>query len=438
VGGGAGGEAGARRLAADLRATGPVDALVVLSNMGAPRSHGPLLIDWSNDATRGSLGLRRTAANALRNEVGEDGGPAGSAPAQLARLAFPVGLGAQGVLTEDGDTAIRISASGELAPSRGERQVADVDPERYEEFGRAALRLLFTLDEQPRPPDHGPRSYVSLAGRVAPGWALSLLAITLIFPVLIASIDALARARRRGAPVLPWLGWVAAGIVPFAIGLALAELLVLVGIARDAPAAPLDPSAAEVDGSAVGVVAAVALAIVLAWIVLRTSLLRRGRRGSDPKEPGAGVATTLVLCGLALVAWAINPFTGLALVLPLHLWMLAVLTGVRGRTRIWMTLAGLLPAAGIALTYAQHLRMGPLDGCWYLFLLVTGHQVGLVTALLGCVALGVLGCVATIALAHARGGDAAQPHVPGSGGRPRVDKRSVTGPAGSPLERVRR
>jgi hypothetical protein len=92
----------------------------------------------------------------------------------------------------------------------------------------------------------------------------------------------------------------------------------------------------------------------------------------------------------------------------------------------------------IVVTYAEHLRMGPLQGCWYLFLLVTGHQVGLISALLGCVALGVFGSVAAIALAHARVGDPAEPHVPGSGGRPRVDRRSVSGPAGPPLERVRR
>ena len=34
-----------------------------------------------------------------------------------------------------------------------------------------------------------------------PGWAPSLLAIALILPVLVASIDAFARARRRDEPV---------------------------------------------------------------------------------------------------------------------------------------------------------------------------------------------------------------------------------------------
>jgi hypothetical protein len=438
VGGATRGDAGARRLAERIAGPAPVDAVVVLSNLGAPRSRGPLLVDWSNDATRGSLGLRRTAANALRNEVGEDGGGPGSPPAQLSRLAFPVGDGAQGVLIEKGLDAIRVSASGELGPPAARRDLADLDVERYEEFGRAALRLLFTLDEGARPPEHGPRSYVTLAGRAAPGWSLALLALTLILPVLVASVDALARARRRGEPVLPWFGWVAAGIVPFAAGLAMAELLVLVGLADDAPPTPPDPGSAELDGEAAGVLAGVALTIAVAWILLRTPLLRRGQPGPDSASPGAGVAVTLVLCALTLAAWAINPFTGLAFVLPLHLWMLATLSEARARTRLVLTLVGLLPAAVIVATYALHLRMGPLDGAWYLFLLVTGHHVGLASALLGCVALGVLASVVAIVLAHGRRRGPEAPHVPGSGGRPAVDRRSVSGPAGPPLERVRR
>jgi hypothetical protein len=438
VGGATLGDAGARRLAGRLGRDGPVDAVLVLSNLGAPRSRGPLLVDWSNDSTRGSLGLRRTASNALRNEVGEDGGAAGSPPAQLARLAFPVGLGAQGVLLEEGVTAIRISASGELAPPRSQRDLADIDEERYEEFGRAALRLVFTLDEQSRRAEHGPRSHITFAGRVAPGWALSLLALALILPVLLTAIDALARARRRGEPVLPWFAWVAAGIVPFVAGLAMAEFLVVVGLADDAPPAPVDPSAIELDGAAIGALSAAAIAIALGWILTRTSLLRRGRPRPDAADGGAGVATTLAMCALTLVAWAINPFVGLVLVLPLHLWMLAVLTDVSRRARLGMILGGLLPAAMVILVYALRLDIGPLAGAWYLFLLVTGHQVGLVTALLGCVALGVLASVVGVLAAHARRREPGDPHVPGRGGRPAVDRRSVSGPAGPPLERIRR
>ncbi|MDQ3933554.1 MAG: hypothetical protein M3340_02865 [Actinomycetota bacterium] len=428
------GEEGARRAARKVAEEGPVEALVVLTNLGVRRPRGPLLVGASNDDSRVSIGLRRTAANALRNEVGDDGGGFGSPLTQFGRLAFPAGIGTQAVLLEDGRPAIRISGSGELAPPRERRELDDLGTERYEELGRAGLRLMFTLDESARPPEHGPRSYITLAGRVAPRLPLAMLALALILPVLVASVDALARARRRHEVVLPWVGWVVAGVLPFAFGLALAELLVLVGLADDAPPTPLDPSAAEIDGGAAGVLAGLVVAIGVAFFLVRRSAPAR----RDPSGGGAGVVVSLGLCALALAAWAINPYTAFALVLPLHVWMLAVLADARARTRVWLVLVGLLPAAVIVGTYALHLRMGPLDGAWYLFLLVTGHHVGLISALLGCVALGLLAAVVAIVVTHARRSEPAPAHVPGRGGRRPVDDRSVSGPAGPPLERVRR
>src|SRR5436309_1759537 len=86
---------------------------------GDPRT--ARLVAWSNADRRGSVGLRRTVTDSLRNELGTDGGPGASPPAQLARLALPVGLGAQGVLLEHGLPAIRLSGSGERAPAEGSR-----------------------------------------------------------------------------------------------------------------------------------------------------------------------------------------------------------------------------------------------------------------------------------------------------------------------------
>jgi hypothetical protein len=162
----------------------------------------------------------------------------------------------------------------------------------------------------------------------------------------------------------------------------------------------------------------------------------RGAAAPDPSAPGAGVVVALALCGLAIAAWLVNPYTALALILPLHLWTLAVLTRVPARTRTWMALAGLLPAALIVATYAHHLRLGPVDGAWYLFLLVTGHHVGFASALLGCVALGLLTSVVAIVLARARRTGPGEERGPRRG--PPVDDRPVTGPLGPPLERVRR
>jgi hypothetical protein len=404
VDGGTRGEVGATRLAGQLGDTSLVSGVVVLSNTGAARSRGPLLVDWSNDPTRGSLGLRRTAADSLRNELGIDGGPEATPAAQLARLALPVAPGAQGVLIPQGLPAIRLSGSGELAPPPGRRRSRDLNTDRYGAIGRATLRIVSALDASPSRPAHGPSSYVTVAGSVLPGWALALVAAALILPALMASIDGLARASRRRQPVTRWLVWLGAGVLPFAAGLGLAELLVMVGLAKDAPPAPLDPGAAPLDGRATANLGAVALVVVLAWLLMRTSVLRRGRPRPSASAPGAGCAVAVALSLVAVVAWFLNPFLALALVLPLHCWMLATMADIRPSARAWLALIGVLPAFAIAAIYMHELSLGPVDFAWYLFLLGTGGQAGLGSTLVGCAVLGIFGSVVAIVVAHMRSG----------------------------------
>ncbi|MFL5780397.1 MAG: hypothetical protein ACJ760_03710 [Thermoleophilaceae bacterium] len=408
VDGGMLGDAGARRFVQSMAHPELVDSALVLSNMGAPHSRGPLLVDWSNNEDRGSLGLRRTATDSLRNELGTDGGPTASPPAQLGRLAFPIGLGPQGALLELGLPALRLSGSGERAPPRAQRDLADLRGERYGALGRSALRLVSSLDAARRPPDHGPRTYLLAGGGVVPAWAVMALAAALILPALVASIDALARAGRRNEHVVEWLMWVVAGMFPFALGLGVAALLVLVGLAKDAPRSPLEPSLVPVDGAAIGAMAGVAFVVLLAWVLLRTPLVRRGGL-PDPTAPGAGVATSLLLCAVAVGLWFMNPYAALLFALPLHCWMLATLSRVGRGLRIALVAIGLLPGLVVAGAYMRELLLDPLEWLWYVFLLVTGGQVGVPTALLMCVVGGLFAATATIAVARWRADRPSEP-----------------------------
>src|SRR3954454_18923550 len=63
------GDAGARRFADTLSERGDVEAVIVLSNLGAARSSGPLVIGWSNGVGRGNLGIERAIASSLREEL---------------------------------------------------------------------------------------------------------------------------------------------------------------------------------------------------------------------------------------------------------------------------------------------------------------------------------------------------------------------------------
>src|SRR5439155_19744005 len=102
------GEAGTRRLVDELDAPGDTEAVIVMSNLGAQLRSGSPILTWSNDTTRSGIALERTAAAALRAET------SGRLPStglfgQLTHLAFPIGIGPQGVLLESGYEAVRLS-----------------------------------------------------------------------------------------------------------------------------------------------------------------------------------------------------------------------------------------------------------------------------------------------------------------------------------------
>jgi hypothetical protein len=390
------GELGARELVNRMAEPQLVDAVLVMSDLGATRRRGSMLVPWSNDSTRAGIGLQRTVADSMRQELDTAVGGT-SAAGQLARLAFPIGVGAQGVLLERGLDSVRISGSGELPSSSGDR----LDEDRLGGLGRTTLRTVSALDEGPAP-DHGPDSYVVAVSQVMPGWVLSGLALAFLLPALVTAIDAFARVRRRGQPVAPWLRWLAAVTLPFVVALALAQLLALLDATPDPPPDPVAPSLHPLNLAALVVLAGLGAAVAGIWTGLRRIAVRSDARLAQPAAPGAAVATTLVTAVTLLVLWVVNPYATLVLVPAAHLWMLATLVDPppTKRARALLIAGGLLPPVLVAGYYLLRLSMDPLTGAWYLLLLVTGHSVGPITALIGCVLLGALGAVVTIARAR--------------------------------------
>src|SRR5215210_2495603 len=380
------GEVGARQLVEVLPEPDLVDAVLVISDLGSATNDGPILQAWSNDSTRAGIGLQRTAADSLRQELGASPGGSG-ALGQLARLSFPIGIGSQGPLLERGYDAVRISGSGELPPE-GSGPPEAVDPDRLGALGRATLRTLTAVDEGSRP-EHGPESYIQAVSQVLPGWVLSLLAGSLLLPVLVASVDAFARARRRHVDVLRWLRWLGAWVAPFLAALALAQFLSLVGATPSPPAAPVPPDVLPLDGPALGVLAGVFAAMALAFALARWLASRPDPELEQAPDLGGGVALGLTIAAGSLLLWLVNPFAGLLAVPAAHLWMLTVVTRPAPRRRLRAVLIGLgaAPPVLVAIYFLFALELDPLHGAWYLVMLVTGHSVGVVLALIGCLML---------------------------------------------------
>ncbi|MEA2423908.1 MAG: hypothetical protein QOH13_318 [Thermoleophilaceae bacterium] len=406
------GAAGARRLAGQLSSAGPVEAVIVLTDAAVARGRGSLLVPWSNTTVRSGLRLQRTVGESVRLELQSGGaGRSAGTGSQLARLAFPLGIGDQAPFLDQGYDALRLSGSGELPP--GGQPPANAD--RLGSLGRATLRTLFAYDAAPATREQ-PSSFLLVAQKLLPRWAVALLVASLLLPLIASAIDSLARVRRRREAVVPWLRWIAAGVVPFLVALALGEFLVLVGQAPDAAPVPPVPGAFPRTGSAALTLVLCGLFFAGAWLFARPRL---AGGLPAPSRPGAGAALALVLAVLGIAVWAVNPFAALALLPALHLWLL-VAAGPAPAPRplgLALVLAGAVVPLVIAISALERLSLGPLAGLWYGFVLITGHDVGLYTALVGAVALACFGAAIRIALARR-----AEPRSP--------DAPSVRGPGG--------
>ena len=94
--GGSGGAAGARDLVHRLSGN-PIDAVLVLGDLGSRPPRKPIVTAWSDGSQIGPLRLQRTIADAVRQEVATSAGGPGIVT-QWTRLAFPGTVGEQGPL----------------------------------------------------------------------------------------------------------------------------------------------------------------------------------------------------------------------------------------------------------------------------------------------------------------------------------------------------
>jgi hypothetical protein len=406
------GAAGARRLAGQLANAGPVDAIIVLSDTGVPTARGSLLVPWSNSTTRTGLRLQRTVGDSLRLELERGGaGRSPDAVGQVARLAFPLGIGDQAPFLDEGFNALRLSGSGELPPSTAVPPNAD----RLGSIGRATLRTVFAYDAGGHVSE-SPSSFLLIGQNRLPEWSVSLLVAALLLPLLVAAVDSFARVRRRHEPVLQWLRWIGAGMVPFLAALAVGDFLVLVGLAPDAPPLPQPPRTHPVDGSAWVTLGVCTLFFALAWVFARRRL---AGRLPAPDSPGAAAALALLLAVAGVAVWVVNPFAALLLLPALHLWLLVTASPVPPSrpAGVALILAGIVLPLAVAVSVLARLSLGPIGGLWYGFLLLTGHDVGLYTALVGALLASCFAAALRITLA--RRPEAREPDAP-----------SVRGPSG--------
>jgi hypothetical protein len=280
--------------------------------------------------------------------------------------------------------------------------------QRIAVFGRSALRAMFALDNGP-PIADAPGAFLVTQRKVLPHWAVRVLVGSLLLPVWLAAIDALARVRRRRQPVGPGLRWVLAGALPFALAAAFAVLLALVGLLPAAPQAPVPGGAIPAEGLAVG---AVVIVFVLGWAFLRPAALRALDVDRPPDTAGHAAAVLLILAAATAVAWLRNPYAALLLVPAAHLWLLAVAPEVRlpRPASLGVVVLGLIPLALAAAVRAGQLGLDAPEAAWTSLLLVAGGHVG-PAAWLGWSVLAGCGVGAALVVLRSRAGELPPPPV---------------------------
>lgn len=386
------GAEGAKMVAAALQGT-PTEAAVVISQPGSDLGRHPFVVPWSAGPQSASIQLLESAETAVSSELGGDPLDLGTF-GSLFRLAIPSGLQEQAVLIEHGIDSIGISSAGDRPLPSSEDGPGSLDSATLGSFGRATLSLLFALDSLPAPLQHGPDAYLPLAGKLIPGWALALLAIALLVPVGLVSVDGIARASRANEPVGTTLLWTLGRSLPFLAALAFAALMSLVDLIPN-PAFPFDPQRHSL-GIGAGL-ALVAMAAVFVLAVIATRSLAAPRRADEAVTPAIGLA---IFVSIAAV-WLADPYLALLLVPTAHLWLGAALPEVRGQVIpvvIALLIGMIVPLVAIAF-------LGSVLGVgwgvpWQLVLMFTGGHFGIPESLGLCVLGGCMLAILELTFGH--------------------------------------
>jgi hypothetical protein len=351
------------------RRIGAVINLDAIAGDGRPR------VEIAGDTPRSPAGaMVVTAAARIVDQTGAGPRRAG-ALGQLIDLGFPFSLYEQAPFLGRRIPAITLTTSGSRPRQLYTDTERGLNATRLGEIGRAAQSLLGSLDADLAQVG-GTASYLYLGARFVRGWAIQLVLITMLVPFLAATVDLLARCRRRGIALRPALRAYRARMLFWLLLGGLFELFATVGVWPAGTARPLDPDSAAASHWPVLGLLGLAAVCCAAWFVARGPLV--ARRPVTAEEDLAGhVAALLALGVLSLLVVATNPFALLFLLPSLHAWLwLPQVRGGAFGARVAVFAAGFLGPLLLLGSFAIRFGLG-LDAPWYLAELVAVGYVGL-------------------------------------------------------------
>ncbi len=408
------GAQGAREFAQSYPQRDEIEAAIDIWQPGSADPRQPFVLESSDGSQSPSAQLVRTAERELTDQTQtklETQGTLG----ELSALALPSGLGEQAVLIENELDAIGLSSAGERPLPASRDQPEDLSPSTLGDFGRAALLLAATVDAATAPPEHGPATYIPLAGNLVPGWTLALLALALLLPAALAAGDGIRRGVRAHAGTGWAIGWAASRALPLLGALLFFYFLSLVGLVAS-PAFPFDPNLFGVGAGQIVVMVLVALVIFGSYYAIRgwrvPTVLPR-----SAAVPALGAVSTLAV----FLAWLANPYLALLLVPTAHVWLTCA---PRRGSLPWPLVVGavvlsLLPFAAAVAHLSGSLGLGSAAP-WLLLLMVSDGQFAFGTMLALCLIVGGLLGIVAVSLRRRtpprRPAPQPLPHHPAEGG----------------------
>jgi hypothetical protein len=312
VDGGGAGDAGARRLVANLPPSLTPVAAIAVQGIAPPGSIP--VADRGDSRGRAPAGFAEGVADVLAAAAGGTLARPGFLHEFVQLVVPPRTPGGQAPFVQGRIPSITIGDD----PRSGSDAAPDAD--RFTHTSQAVNDLVLALDAGAAPA--GPSGVYLRAGtRVLSGWVLALLALALLVPPGLVALDLAGRAMREHLPLRDEMTRIARIAMPLA-GAALGALVAgLLGAAPHSPA--VYPFAGT--GSGVGVAAAALVLLGAALGAAANALVPRP--GPTPADPAVravvGLAAALASgCGGALLATVALPAAGLLLVPALHVWVL--------------------------------------------------------------------------------------------------------------------
>jgi hypothetical protein len=367
--------------------------IVSLINLDAIGGTGKPSIEIGGDAARSpNATLVATAIARIAEQTGAAPRHVGFL-GQLIDLGFPFTLYEQGPFVRAGIPAVTITTGGDRPPAPFTDTAENLDQGRLGQLGAAAEQLLGSLDQGLNlPPSTG--SYVWVGGRIVRGWALELVLIALLVPLIVVIVDLYALCRRQHVALGPAVRalrsrlafWLFAGIV--------FTCFRLLGAWPSAPARPPDPGTRVAGDWPVLALLGLGAVLLFGWAFARQRLT--ARRPVTAEEELAGYTVALVaLLVLALMVAATNAFALLFVLPALHLWLwLPQLRIARAPVRLGLFALGLIGPAIILLSLAWRYGLG-FDAPWYLLELV---GIGYISPLAFFLALAGVAAAAQLAM----------------------------------------